>query len=58
MSVYPSWRYHKTEEPKIIKSEKEEHKDWKHSPADFKEDEPSHEPTPAKDEKPKVKKKV
>lgn len=36
---YPSWRYHKSEEPKVIHSEDQEHPDWKHSPACFEEKE-------------------
>lgn len=48
--IYPTWRYHKNEEPKIIKSEQEEHPDWKDSPAHFEKDEPSDEPSSAGDE--------
>ncbi len=33
--MYPSFRYHKTEEPKLIESSKEEHKDWLHNPGMF-----------------------
>lgn len=38
MSVYPKWLYHKSEEPKVVKS-KEEHealgKGWEESPEAF-----------------------
>lgn len=33
MQVYPSWRYHKELEPKLIHSADEEMKDWVDSPA-------------------------
>ena len=36
---YPSWRYHKSEEAKIIHSEDQEHPEWKDSPAHFEEKE-------------------
>lgn len=38
MKVFPSWRYHKTLEPKLVKSEREDKalgKGWEHSPAAF-----------------------
>lgn len=50
---YPSWRYHEKEEPKIIHSKDEEHKDWKDSPAYF--EKQADEQAPAEDEKPEVK---
>jgi len=34
-NIYPTWRYHKDLDAKIIHSEKEEQKDWKDSPAHF-----------------------
>lgn len=40
--VYPSWRYHKTKEAKIIRSDAEDKalgKDWADTPAKF-QDEP------------------
>jgi hypothetical protein len=33
--MYPSWRYHKKEEPKLIHSEKEEHHEWLDNPGKF-----------------------
>lgn len=33
MSTYPSWRYHATEDPRIITSEAEEAEGWTDSPA-------------------------
>ena len=38
--MYPSWRYHKTEEAKIIHTKAEEHPEWKDSPAHFAEEQP------------------
>ncbi len=38
MKYFPSWRYHKNLEPKLVKDEQEDlalGKDWKHSPAAF-----------------------
>lgn len=35
MKIYPTWRYHKELEPKIIHSEAEEHDEWLDSPAKF-----------------------
>lgn len=46
---YPKWKYHKTEEPKLVESEEQEKElggDWKESPADFEQ---------ASEEKPKSK---
>ncbi len=33
--MYPSWRYHRTEEPKLIHSASEEAEGWEDSPAKF-----------------------
>jgi len=35
MSIYPSWRYHKNLEPKLIQSKDEENSEWRDSPAAF-----------------------
>lgn len=57
MKVYPSWRYHKTHEPKIIQSEAEdralESEGWVDSPAKV----DAHEPKEMAPSAPKVSKK-
>lgn len=38
MKIYPSWRYHKTLEPKLIHSEEQEEKGWSDVPFEQKEE--------------------
>lgn len=62
MKHFPSWRYHKELEPKLIHDEKQDALlgvEWKHSPADFesKSEEPKDAEAPIEEKKPKLKKK-
>lgn len=56
--VYPSWRYHKTLEPKIVHSEEHDEElgsGWADSPAAHEEKAPAKTVAPKEDEKSEVK---